>query len=47
MCVFPLLATMAVHVPLNKVSHTATVQKDLVESIVKKVSMKIRSYQYP
>ena len=38
MCVFPLLATMAVHVLSNKESPIATVQKDLVESIVKEVS---------
>ena len=38
MCVFPLLATMAVHVPLNKEWPIVTVQKDLVESIVKEVS---------
>ena len=38
MCVFPLLATMAVHVRLNKVWPIVNVQKDLVESIAKEVS---------
>ena len=38
MFVFPLLASMAVPVPSNKVSRIATVQKDSVESIVKEVS---------
>ena len=38
MCVLHLLATMVVHVPLNKGWPIVTVQKDLVESIVKEVS---------
>ena len=45
MCVFHLLATMAVHVLSNKGLHTAIVQKDLVDRIVKEVSKKIRWYK--
>ena len=45
MCVFHLLATMAVHARLNKGWLIVNVQKDLVESIVKEVSKKIRWYK--
>ena len=46
MCVFPLLASMAVHVPSNKELPIATAQTDLVERIVKEVSFKIRWFRY-
>ena len=46
MYVFHLLATMVVHVPLNKGWPIVTVQTDLVESIVKEVSFEIRRYRY-
>ena len=42
MLVLPLLATMAVYVPLNMGWPIVNVQKDFMESIVKEVCIKAR-----